>query len=1041
MLGTGRLHAFVRRHLNVSSIQARATLRAAAFFFVFVAAVTVTKSATNALFLARRNPADLPYLYLLTAAAVAMVTFALGQRLAKRSARTVLVGAQWRASLAMLALVGLAAADVYAALGFLYVGAEVYATALSVLFWARLGELFDVRTAKRVIGFIAGAGMAGAVVGGLALRGFSAVVPSLTWAAAAMVAMLASRPLLGSGPSGPIERHSIRFEDGLRYAVKDGFPRGVALLVAVLAVQTAAVDYVFRVGAAQAYAGDEAALTALFGGLHAVVGVGALVVQVFGTGPMLRRFGVFAFLTVIPVLCMVAPNSALFVLKAFEMMGSLSLHQPALAVFYNPMPIGQRDAIRAVIDGAIKKLGAAIGGVALLVFGVLFSDRLLLVLVIALGGLLIWRIYRLRPRYLAALSAKLAQEEGPAAAAIDPGDQTTRRRLLTALGAADPGIVLRALDILWRHPGPDLKEPLVGLLTHAHEAVRQRAIALIERDPHPRYRAALERIVLSVGPRPKGSAARALELIDRDAAVRVLTPMLDLPDAQHDPGLVCAAIRVGLREGGIVELRAAQVLQDLLATGTDAPVELRRALARLIGELGSGPPAARLAPLLTDPDPGVRQAAARSAAIAHHPYLPARLVPLLTDPDVRREAETALVGYGEATVSLLADVLADGGQPPALRGRVVRVLRAMGSDAAAVAMLHTPVDDEPRLRFEIAQALFRLRTERPNLAFDPDRVHHIVRRVLQDYAANAEIAEDLFAGGPEFALLARTLRARQNQNMLAVVMMLGLIFDHRAIHRAVAGIRAGLIPDALELLDVTLEGSDLRKVVLRALEDRMRTAQPAAATSWVRALARGEDRPVALLAQRSLLRLPGANISDDLIDGDDMDMPDVIIDRLFALERVQLFQGLSIEALTKVASLAKEGWAAPRETIFRQGEPGESMYVIVAGEVRLLKDGRPLIELQPGESFGQISMLDRGPRPVTAWARDEGVEYLVIDRGPFMDLLFDEPPLITGMFAVLARRLRELVDLTQPSLSGGRPLSGLASPQVPISASGRTLDR
>ena len=861
------------------------------------------------------------------------------------------------------------------------------------------------------------------------------MVPGLGWVVVAIGGLLLTRPLLGTGRTGPIERKALRFRDGLRYAVKDGFPRGLALLVAVLAVQTATVDYAFRVGAARVYTVDEAALTGLFGILHAVVGVGALIVQGFGTGPLLRRFGVFVFLGIIPVLSAMtagwamsgyAAFVALFLLKALEMMGSLSLHQPALAILYNPLPVGQRDAVRAVVDGAVKKVGGAVGGVLLLAFGVLLPERLVLGLVIGWALLLLWRIYRLRPRYLSALAAKLEREEGPLAVAVDPTDRATRQRLLTALGSDDPGMVQRALEILAQHPGPELGLYLVRLLTHEREVIRTRAIDLIERDPHPRFRESLERIVLSVGPRPKGPAARALALVDREAAVRVLTPMLDLPDSHHDPGLVCAAIRVGLAEGGIAELRAAQVLQDLLSMANQAPVPLRVALADLIGELGEQPTAGRLTSLLADPEPEVRRRAARSAASTRHPSLPPRLVPLLVDPEVRLQAETALVGYGDQAVPLLADVL-DAAENLALRTRVVRVLQTIGTDTAALAMLHSEVDDEPALRFEIIQSLFWLRRRRPELAVDSERAEAVVRRCLRDYVDNAEVAGDLLAGGEGVSLVARAVQGRQSQNLLSVLMALGLIFDHEAMERAVNGVRADLIPDAVELIDVTLEGHELRKEVLAGLEGRLRTAQPAAAKSRLRALAGGEDRLLALLAQRSLLRIPGASISGDLIDPEEVDMPEVIIDRLFALERVPLFQGLSIEALTKVASVTKEGWAAPREIIFRQGEPGDSMYVIVAGEVRLLKNDQPLIELRPGEPFGQVSMLDRGPRPVTACARDEGVEYLILDRGPFMDLLFEEPPLVTAMFTVLARRLRELVDLTQPALSGGRPLSGFSA--------------
>lgn len=70
------------------------------------------------------------------------------------------------------------------------------------------------------------------------------------------------------------------------------------------------------------------------------------------------------------------------------------------------------------------------------------------------------------------------------------------------------------------------------------------------------------------------------------------------------------------------------------------------------------------------------------------------------------------------------------------------------------------------------------------------------------------------------------------------------------------------------------------------------------------------------------------------------------------------------------------------------------------------------MDLYAGDSFGQVSLLDRGDRPVTAQAGDDGVTYLALEREPFMDLLSDRPQVVHGMFTVLARRLRELIVLT-----------------------------
>ena len=118
----------------------------------------------------------------------------------------------------------------------------------------------------------------------------------------------------------------------------------------------------------------------------------------------------------------------------------------------------------------------------------------------------------------------------------------------------------------------------------------------------------------------------------------------------------------------------------------------------------------------------------------------------------------------------------------------------------------------------VIQALFELRDGRRDLALDPIQVEQAVLGGLTDYQSFVEVAGDLALGGADFALLSRAVMARQEQSLLSVAMLLGLVYDFDAMERVVAGLRSGHVPDALELLDVTLQGTELRKSVLRGLE-------------------------------------------------------------------------------------------------------------------------------------------------------------------------------------------------------------------------------
>ena len=101
-------------------------------------------------------------------------------------------------------------------------------------------------------------------------------------------------------------------------------------------------------------------------------------------------------------------------------------------------------------------------------------------------------------------------------------------------------------------------------------------------------------------------------------------------------------------------------------------------------------------------------------------------------------------------------------------------------------------------------------------------------------------------------------------------------------------------------------------------------------------------------------------------------MPETIIDRLFVLENVDLFENLGPDDLAAIAQIAEEQRADAGAVLYEQGQTGDHMYVIVQGEVMLERDGHPILTLGSGETIGQVSLLDRGTRPVTAKVASSG---------------------------------------------------------------------
>ncbi len=101
------------------------------------------------------------------------------------------------------------------------------------------------------------------------------------------------------------------------------------------------------------------------------------------------------------------------------------------------------------------------------------------------------------------------------------------------------------------------------------------------------------------------------------------------------------------------------------------------------------------------------------------------------------------------------------------------------------------------------------------------------------------------------------------------------------------------------------------------------------------------------------------------------------------------------------------------EVIIRQGDVGDTMFVIQEGRVEVIleKDGReiPLMEHGEGAFFGEMAIFDRDVRSATVRALSEA-RILTVDRKNFMRRVHADPSLAFRLVETMSRRIRELVD-------------------------------
>jgi uncharacterized membrane protein len=142
---------------------------------------------------------------------------------------------------------------------------------------------------------------------------------------------------------------------------------------------------------------------------------------------------------------------------------------------------------------------------------------------------------------------------------------------------------------------------------------------------------------------------------------------------------------------------------------------------------------------------------------------------------------------------------------------------------------------------------------------------------------------------------------------------------------------------------------------------------------------------------------------------------------------VELLAGIEFFALLKeedrqaLANVVDSVTLATGEVLFNAGEPGESLFIVRSGSIELfIKDtvGQKIVLTiaEAGDLFGELSLLDSGPRTATAVAMSE-TELLVLDRGDLLLLFERRPDAALNMLAAMSTMTRKADELLRTRVS------------------------
>jgi CRP-like cAMP-binding protein len=124
------------------------------------------------------------------------------------------------------------------------------------------------------------------------------------------------------------------------------------------------------------------------------------------------------------------------------------------------------------------------------------------------------------------------------------------------------------------------------------------------------------------------------------------------------------------------------------------------------------------------------------------------------------------------------------------------------------------------------------------------------------------------------------------------------------------------------------------------------------------------------------------------------------------LANVPLFSACSKKELQTIARASDDVEVPSGKVLVEEGKPGHEFFLILDGNASVKRGKREIAKLGPGQYFGELALLDRGPRSASVVAKSD-MDVLVLGQREFAGVIDEVPTLAHKLLTSMAQRLRE----------------------------------
>ncbi|MCB0102023.1 MAG: cyclic nucleotide-binding domain-containing protein [Anaerolineales bacterium] len=1038
--------------LNIRTGEEHTVFLMLAQYFFMGAAMLFVQSASLALFFTAWDASAMPYIYIGIALIVSSVT-AIFLKISERTslARFLILSVLFVLLGSIALRAGLAISTSKWLIFVLPIWSQTLVNITVTAFWTLAGNIFDVRQGKRIFGLMnAGSWLAYVVMGPFTTPLVEQIGTEnlyLVIAACLLIAFFLQQAVIRTNP-GTQAAPEYTTDQAHQASIPQLFRiRYIALIFALITIWRVSyfvLDNVFYDQAALQYPSANE-MAGFIGGFFGLVGLLGFLTDMFLTGRIISRFGLRAGLLATPTLTILfmaalavtgtlnpQTTSILFWLAVAgkftnEGMG-FSLDQTAQNLLYQPIHDQIRARAQTVTEGIIQPLAIGLAGGLLLLFNTTLKFNAIQLTYIYLFTAAIWVIICLTliRAYPAALTQALHKrrfgEQG-----ILLTDAGSIQIVRNALKSQHPSEVIYALDLLEKGESDTLSVDLAAAIRSPMPEVRKDATQRAERlNFSILMPVILSQLKVETVDDVKEAAACATIVLGADSNTAI--HLLKQKDQALQRGALVGSLRLYKPDA------TSQAFSQLEELASSEDIELRVTAAKIIAESANPALYLVLLPLLKAEEISVKKSALHAAKNINHPAIYPSVITALGSSQTRSLAFNALTSGKNEALPAIIHALKDEGLHRRIHLRLIRACSQIKSEAAIHVLEGLICHLNINIRSKALMALHdcEYKPEGKSISMVSEQVSAELRRAAWLLGTIRDLGQS-----EKTNVVQRAASLDLDESIQRLFELFGFLYDRHAIQRAKDTIQRRDLKRkgyAIEVLDTTL-GKAHKKAFIPLLEDlpvneklekmgsefNPYSLKPAARVVDILGSPFAMENPWLLATAMEAAKGLGIPLGTETLNGVTASNESLlvqmikhegkenkmlnIVERVIILKSLSMFEHTPDEALAELAGLLQELIVQAGDVVIREGESGDSLYIVVDGKVEVVDDNRVLNQLGARAVFGELSMLDSSPRTATIRALEE-TSLLRLDQTSFYEIMSDYVEVAMGTIQLLTRNLR-----------------------------------